>query len=228
MLQLELGRFYLMSQRDTTSMWTGSDDEDEKDSDVDDDTTSEEEEKQESDDDKSSDEDVDNPAAQRASQEAAKYRVERNDLRKQLADAQAKLKEIDDADKSELALALEKVAKAEEELADLRSANRSTLAELAVLRSEEASKFRNPSDILKFVSGDDLVDDEGEPLGSKEVAKLLKGLLSERPYLAADEGDKLPAKPKNKRSGDDTDPSDKQLQEKYPALRRRQRSSSVG
>lgn len=109
--------------------------------------------------------------------EAASYRVERNDLRKQVEALSKAQKDREDAEKSELQKAVDRAAEAERLLADKDR----EIAE-AMVRSKvvaEASKMNvvDPDAVYRLL---DLTLIDEDP---KSVKKALEALLKEKPYL---------------------------------------------
>lgn len=122
---------------------------------------------------------------------------ERQKFEKQLAQyadydekvkAAQRLQEIEDANKSEMEKAIDRLAKREKEFADLQAQNARLQEEQTRIRLQsavitEATKqgFIDPSDAWRYVQADALsIDDDGQIKG---VDKALATLVGEKPYL---------------------------------------------
>lgn len=173
---------------------------------------------------------TDTAEAKLRSEEAKKYRLERNEARKALEAAQAKVKEFEDKNKSETQRASdnEKAAMARAEKAE--AALTIQARKLAFYDSGAAALFRNPASALRLLDLDDLeLDDDGE-FDEAEVKKRADALLKAEPYLGVvsdDAGDpskgkgtpKTPTPGQKNGSGKPTQAD--ALAKKYPALRGR-------
>lgn len=141
-----------------------------------------------------------------------------------------KLKEYEDAAKSDLEKATDQVAQFEKVAIDQENRLKDLLIENAFLRADEARSLHNPVTALRLIERDSLeFDDEtGRVTNMKDV---MKELRKEQPFLFrseddGDEGDgntgssdsgKIPTK--KKQGKDSTDRA--ALEKKYPALRGR-------
>jgi hypothetical protein len=164
--------------------------------------------------------DKQDPRVKQLSDENAKRRNEAKALKKQNDELAAKLKAIEDKDKSELDKATgtaaelqAKAEKQEKELHDLRIQN--------AFLSDNKHTWQNPKAALRLADLSKVeIDDEGEVTGLREA---LDALAKSDPYLLAkdddDDDDQPPTgqpvgkKPKG-------NPSRDKLLDKYPALRR--------
>jgi hypothetical protein len=90
----------------------------------------------------------------------------------------AKIKEIEDRDKSELQKASERAEAAEKRVAAM--ADRAVRAEV---RAMAAAAFADPSDAAAFLNPADFVDSDGD-VDTKAVEKALADLLKRKPHLA--------------------------------------------
>lgn len=170
-----------------------------------------------------SNDDIKDPEKKRLSDEAAKYRTERNDMKAELDEARKRLKEIDDADKSELEKAQSDLADAQAETDKLRTQVRDQAIELAFFTSGAASLFKNAATARRLMDLDSLKVDEDGKVDDKAVKKMAEDLLKSEPYLAASEGegssgDKEGGSPSNRRRKSGDDASKEKLKAKYPAL----------
>jgi predicted RNase H-like nuclease (RuvC/YqgF family) len=173
-----------------------------------------------------SDDDADkikDPRIKELSDENAKRRNEAKRLADELAAAQARLKEIDDADKSETERLNSKITELEKRNGELIAANRELSIKNAFL-ADKNHAWRNPDSALKLVDLSEVdIDDDGKISG---LDKAIKKLADSDSYLLeqTDEDTGLPKQP----SGDRTkqQPKDKQaakredLIKRFPALQR--------
>ena len=114
--------------------------------------------------------------------EAAKHRTEKNELRKQVEELDAKLKGYEDKSKSEVERITEEKVKLERELAD-----RDREAAEAAVKAQvfaEAVKLNIVDPDMAYLALDLSVLDPDDP---KSVAKALSGLVKEKPYLLKSE-----------------------------------------
>lgn len=173
---------------------------------------------------------VKDPDKKRLSDEAAKYRKERNAAKKELEDAQKRLKEIDDASKSDLEKAQRDLTEAQTKLADIEARDTVKARKLAFYESGAAGRFKNPKHALQLLDLSDLeLNDEGE-YDEAEVKKRVDALLKESPYLGADSddgegsggsGSGSGGEPRNPRKRKESEAKTAALQKKFPALAQR-------
>ncbi len=111
-------------------------------------------------------------------------RKENATYRKQAEEAQARLKEIDDAQKSELQKATERAEAAERRADEAQTAHRDALIRSAVLVQAGQLGYADPEDAypLLLARGERVeTNEQGEPTN---VKKLLEDLLKAKPHLA--------------------------------------------
>lgn len=154
-------------------------------------------------------------------EENKRRRHDNKQLKAELAEVTARLKEFEDKDKGESQLLTESV----QELSTENESLKDRLGELALQNaflSDNSYKWRNPKAALRLADLSSVeIDDDGEVVG---LAEALKELAESEPYLLADDEDdedEIPAagqapKTKRKRGIPERD----KLVHKYPALRR--------
>jgi len=163
------------------------------------------------------------PRIKELSDENARRRNEAKRLADELAKAQARLKEIDDADKSETERLNSKIAEQEKRIDALVAVNKELSIKNAFLADKKHS-WRNPDSALKLLDlGEVDIDEDGKITG---LDKAIKKLADSDSYLLEpqDENTGLPKQP----SGDRTRqaPADKakktreDLIKRFPALQR--------
>lgn len=171
-----------------------------------------------------SDGSIKDPDKKRLSDEAAKYRNERNEMKSALDEALGRLRKIEDQDKSDLEKAqrdaTEATARAEKAEAKLRE----VAVENAFFKSGVAGQFHDPTDALDRLR-DMQPDDEGE-VDVAEIKSRVEKLLKEKPYLKADSGSGdgdggTGGEPRNPRRKKEDEASLEKLKGKYPALAQR-------
>lgn len=146
-------------------------------------------------------------------------------LRKERKSKQSKTKgDKDDPEKVQIS----------QERDSLREENTALSVQLAVLTTPDATKFHDPEDVLRFLSFDDLTDEDGN-IDRDAVGDALTELAEKKPHLVRTSTDK---QDKDKDGDDDKPPpsgrqagrgkqgGNKQLTrealaKKYPALRQR-------
>lgn len=170
------------------------------------------------DDAKKDDEKLD-PRVKQLSDENAKRRNEAKALKKQNDELAAKLKAIEDKDKSELDKATGGLTEAQAKAEQLAAKNQELLIQNAFLMDNKHS-WANPKAALKLADLSEVeIDDEGTVSGLREA---LDKLAKSDPYLLArakdDEDDGPTGQPMGSRPRGN--PSRDKLLEKYPALRR--------
>ena len=175
------------------------------------------------DEDHSTDDKTKDPRIKELSDENAKRRNEAKRLADELAEAQAKLKEIADADKSETERLTSKVAELEERTQELIKVNQQLSIKNAFL-SDKKHAWRNPESAMKLLDlGEVEIAKDGTITG---LDKAIKKLADSDSYLLeqTDEDTGLPKQP----SGDRTKTATKDkatktredLVKKYAALQR--------
>lgn len=108
--------------------------------------------------------------------------------KKERDDLAAKLREIEDKDKSEAERAVQKAAAAEQQLAETATRLRGMAIRVAVAESASAAGIspENVKAALRLLDADSIeLDDDGEP---KNVEAALKALVKEFPLLAGETG----------------------------------------
>jgi hypothetical protein len=174
------------------------------------------------------DDSIKDPDKKRLSDEAAKYRKERNDAKKELEAAQTRLRELDDASKSELEKAQRDLTEATAKLEAIESRDTVKARKLAFYESGAAGLFKNPKHALQLLDLSDLeLNDDGE-YDETAVKKKADALLKESPYLGADgESDDggsgtgsgaSGGEPRNPRRKREQEARDAVLSKKFPAL----------
>jgi len=169
------------------------------------------------------DDDKRDPRIKELSDENARRRNEAKRLADELAKAQARLKDIDDADKSATERLESKIAEQDKRIEALVEANKELSIKNAFL-ADKKHVWRNPDSALKLLDlGEVEIDDDGKITG---LDKAIKKLADSDSYLLEpqDEDTGLPKQP----SGDRTrqTPTDKakktrdDLIKKFPALQR--------
>lgn len=170
------------------------------------------------------DDDVKDPDKKRLSEEAARHRVAAKSEKERADAAEAKLRELEDKDKSEL----EKVTRDRDELQGKVEKQSATIADqalrLAFFESGASALFKNPVTARKLLDLSALKADEDGQYDAKEVKALADALLKAEPYLAADgsgsEGStESGGSPNNGRKTKDADRE--ALKKKFPALANR-------
>lgn len=170
-----------------------------------------------------SNDDIKDPDKKRLSDEAAAQRVRAKKAEEALQEAQKRLKEIDDADKSELEKAQSELAEAQQALAANETIIRDQAVRLAFFESGAAALFKNSVTARKLLDLSDLEVKDGE-VDAKVIKERAEALLKAEPYLAADgsgtdgsSGKSSGGEPNNGRRKKD-DASAEKLKGKYPAL----------
>jgi hypothetical protein len=173
------------------------------------------------------DKDLD-PRVKELSDENAKHRNLNKELKKQNADLAARLKALEDKDKSEAEKATSTAKELEAKAKQLEETNQRLLVQNAFLTDNKYT-WANPKTALKLVDLSDVeINDDGEVTGMREA---LDKLAKAEPYLLAknaddgdDDGDDGKGKPPptgvpqgKKPKGN---PDREKLLMKYPALRR--------
>lgn len=175
--------------------------------------------------------DVKDPEKKKLSDEAAQHRNRAKAAEKERDDALAKLRELEDKDKSESEKnardAAEEKAKREKAEAKLKE----QAVKLAFYDSGAAALFHDASDALRLLDLSDVKPDEDGEVDLKVIKAKADTLLKEKPYLAKQEGDDAenfsggivtgsPSGKANngKKSKDQVDYE--ALAKKFPALRR--------
>lgn len=183
-------------------------------------------EKPSEDEDHPKDEDKDkDPRIKELSDENAKRRNEAKRLADELAKAQVRLKEIDDADKSETERLSSKIDEQEKRIAALVDANKELSIKNAFL-ADKKHAWRNPDSALKLLDlGEVEIDDDGKITG---LDKAIKKLADSDSYLLEPNDEDTGLPPRQQPSGDRTrqtpaPPGTKKREDlikRFPALQR--------
>lgn len=175
------------------------------------------------DEDHSADDKIKDPRIKELSDENARRRNEAKRLADELAEAKAKIKEREDADKSETERMTSKIAELEERTAQLIKVNQELSIKNAFL-SDTKHAWRNPDTALKVIDLSEVdIDKDGKITGLDQA---IKKLAESDSYLLeqTDDDTGLPKQP----SGDRTKgkPQDRKVKaredlvKKYAALQR--------
>lgn len=172
------------------------------------------------------DQSIKNPELKKLHDEAARHRNEAKAERAERLKVEAKLKEYEDKDKTELEKLQsentelkERLALAESELATVRLDN-------AFVLSGAASLFKDSSDGWIILQRKNTFEpDEDGQFDGAAIKKAAEALLKEKPHLAADGGDgpgttPTGGSPSNGRRTQTNEKKKEELLKKFPALRR--------
>lgn len=121
------------------------------------------------------DDTINNPRLKELSDENASWRVKFNELKQLNDDALAKLKAVEDKDKSELQRAVELAESLKAENEQLRAKHGQTVLENAFLKVNEHS-WKNPSAALTIARAEGLLDNVVKDDGSVDNGALKKAL----------------------------------------------------
>lgn len=142
--------------------------------------------------------------------------------------AEARLKEIDDKDKSEVDKAKEAQTAADAKLAKLAEGYKTNAIKSAVEKAARDAKFLDPEDAYKGVDVSDLEaeQDADDPskvtIDPKAVKKLVEDLAKKKPYLTGESNGSGEPSGSRFNGGNNKDPkkmTQEQLINKYPGLR---------
>lgn len=163
------------------------------------------------------------------SEEAKNHRLRAKKAEKDLAAAQAKLKEIEDKDKSEVEKLSGDLKEATEQVTKLSEKATKQARKLAFYDCGAAVQFRNPATALKLLDLSDVDMDDDEKDVLEAVKAKADALLKAEPYLAAsgsgDEDEDDDDKVKTPNLGGKKTKKDNNvaaLAKRYPALAGRQ------
>jgi hypothetical protein len=154
-----------------------------------------------------------------------KTRAERT-LAKQLAEAQKKLDEIADKDKSEGEKATKAAQAAQTKVAKLAEGLKKTRLDAAIEKVARELKFKDTDDAISLVdrSSIEVEQDEDDPsditIDAKTVKAAVKALADKKKHLVGEEGSDEPSGSKFPAGGgkDKTKLTEEDLRNKYPAL----------
>lgn len=173
--------------------------------------------------------DIKDPEKKRLSDEAARYRTQLREAQKQQADLAKRVKEFEDADKSE-------VEKLTTQVGDLTKTNEGLTneltqhkLELAFYKCGAAAQLRDPTDALKFLDLKEIKVNEDGEVPTEDMKKAVEELIKSKPYLARTDDDSGEGEGSGQPSGKQTngpktkkDATQATLEKKFPALRGRQ------
>jgi seryl-tRNA synthetase len=132
--------------------------------------------------------------------EAAKYRVERNELRKTVEDLTARVKSHDDEGKSELEKLASKVAEYETKLAEKDREMKETAKRSKIMIEVSKLPVIDPDAVYRLL-------DVSAIEAPTDIGKAITALLKEKPYLVKESGPPTPgaggAPLKSKKSADE-------------------------
>lgn len=224
----DLFGFDLRSAFVLTAVFDGDEDDPEEDEDPDED--GDEDPDEDGEDDDPSGDDIKNPKAKRAAEEAKRHRLAAKAEKKRADEAEARVREFENKDKSDLERAEQERDEFKEQAETRAVIVEDQAKRLGFFESGMAAKFKNPSRALKMLR-DDLKDVEIDDEGTADVEAIkaaAEALLKSDPYLAAsgdeDEGEDTTApsgRSLNKRRKGKKDADKAALAAKYPALQGR-------
>lgn len=159
----------------------------------------------------------------RLSDEAAAHRIKAKAEKERADAAEARLREFEDKDKSDLEKATRDLTEKDQALQTAQATISAMAVDLAFYESGAHGLFKNPTTARKLIDLSSLKPGDDGKLDSKEVKALAEALLKAEPYLAADgsgsEGGSGPSSgtPANgRKTGKGA--NDEQLRKKFPAL----------
>jgi len=163
-----------------------------------------------------------NPRIKELSDENARRRVSEKDAKDQLAAAQARIKEFEDKDKSEIDKATGKVEELTTQITTLSDDNTGLRLENALLKDTSHS-WKDLDAVVRMIDLSDVKIEDGDVTG---LADALKKLAKDKPYLLEDKEDdgsgegKPPAGAPPKTKNNQGQTSREALVNKYRALQR--------
>lgn len=172
--------------------------------------------------------DIKDPEKKRLSDEAARYRNEAKEAKRQLQELNAWKQEQENKGKTEQERLESELNQFKSKVEQLEPVVKEQAVRLAFFESGAAAKFRNPKTALRLLDLKDVEVDEDGEVDSDAIGKLAEQLLKDEPYLAAssqeatDDDDDLPesGRPLNGKRRKDADANLENLKKKFPALRR--------
>ena len=164
------------------------------------------------------------PRIQDLNREAARHRHEKKEIQRQLDEANQRLREIEDKDKSELTKATERAAELETENAQLKTGLTQAQVKIAFLASNKY-EWHNADRALALVDLSEVtIDEDGKVTG---LDKALEALVKSDPYLvkatdgSSDSGPKgSSGAPAGSGKKDKDGANREKLISRYPVLRR--------
>lgn len=174
--------------------------------------------------------DVRDPEGQARSQEAARYRVERNQereraeqLEKQLQELQQFKQQVEEQGKSELEKLQTKAQQAQAQVQALQDKVQTLTVENAFLRQTEF-QFRDLDGAVKLADLSGVTVSEDGTVDTKTLAQVVRTLAEGKPYLLANAVDNAPKDPSGAPVGshkkEDGGIDQEYLRRTFPALRR--------
>lgn len=135
--------------------------------------------------------------------------------------AEAKVKEYDDKNKTELERAQEEAKVEREKAATATEKVRSSAIRTAFLLDSSVT-WHDPSDALRFADLSDVeVDDEGVVTNPKVIAGAIAKVAKDKPYLVKTTTEASGSGGNSGRKGDDKTPDKAKLAARFPAMNRR-------
>lgn len=210
--------------------FTGDDDEDDdQDEDEDDESksskTKKSKPKKSDEDDEDNDEDEDDEKDSRPHRQAARYRTQRNELRKELAEVRAELQAIRNKDKPADELASEELTNARKERDSLAEVNRIMSAQLAFFKTNTGITWVDPSDAFALAEReglfDDVIDEDGT-VDTRELRRGLRDLAKRKKYLVKSEPTRG-RKDEDETEGDDDDDEPRSSRKSAPKMNGRRK-----
>lgn len=164
----------------------------------------------------------DKSEAKLRSDEAAKYRNERNAERERAKKAEEELEKIRRKERTDLENAEKDRDTFKEQAETLSSENTTLKVKVALFESGALNSLKDPSDAERYLTFSDFVGDDGE-VKSDELKKKLDALKKDKGYLFRGDDDEDEAsgqpsgsKPKSKKQSQES--TDEALRAKFPAL----------
>lgn len=165
---------------------------------------------------------VKNPEKKAKSDEAAKYRTQLRKTEKEREALQAKLREFEDKDKTELEKAQRDLKEATEKAADLETKLSEAARELSLFKSGAMALLHRPDEALKLMDLSDVKTEEDGTYNKAAVLEFVQAWLKDghEHYSARDDSGDDDGKPSGRPAKTGKKPTDeaKVLREKYPAL----------
>lgn len=160
------------------------------------------------------------------SDEAAKYRNERNAEKKRADALQAKVDEAERKENTDLQNAEKDRDTFKTQAETLASENTSLKVRVALYEDGALNSLKDPSDASRYLKFEDFVSEDDGEVDTAKLKKALDKLVKDKPYLFKDgdeEGDgseEQPSgsKPRQRKSKEDPNTREA-LAKKYPALR---------
>lgn len=187
------------------------DDEEEDDKDKKKTKSSKTKKKTSTDDDEDEDDEDDKPT--RPERQAAKYRTERNQARKELQEIREELRKIRNKDKPADEVVKGELEETKSELTKVRGEANTMRLELAFFKSNTID-WVDPADALRLVDLDDVDVDEDGTVDAKALRAALKDLAKRKPHLVK----KAKAEPADDDDDEDEDDEEPSSRRSAPKL----------